>query len=897
MAIQEVEKREAQGTVGIRRKINAAAEGMVMDIVQAQQYTKPIPSTVRELTANAVDSQSEKERALDILKGDAKPEDYFITREGELYADSNWTPEYYNTNHLDLNNNTVKLTYRDKVNGGGRCDSFLVKDYGVGIGARRLEGVLEIGFSTKRNRKDALGAFGLGAKVGLATGADYYKLTTVYNGVKYKIQVFNKKLNSLIGKLNTEKNEENVSYTFSDGSVIYGEKTNEKNYTEIEVPALKHHKQDYITAVKTQLLYFKNVEFAIETVYENHTETHPILFQAETLYNSSNLVISDNSPYSKPHVIIVKGGEKGSETGVCYGHIDFKEMELQDMNGDIGIKCPIRQVIEDEEGNEIVINEGVDVVPSREAVRWTPATRDFLKKQFTVAQEEATGLIEKELKEKDFLKWIGACKAIALYSGHRNSAIGRLSRIVDLNSIKPKFNNKEGVEIKFDTISELFSEFVVTTYTKTLDKDKKYDVKNTETIGWNHFQQETLYVKTTNLSKIKNLYLCDQNDSESFNTITPKDDSFIKLAVESKITATKLSKKQQEKIIQDKIKRRDVILNLIKDSSFFQSYDNTEVPEDYIKSLKKLEEQFKEAETKEVKLTPEQERKLNQRVVAHTLVPRYNTYTTEDTQTYQNSKVEPKIEYVKNYQGTLYYALQADLDKLQFAAHILDRNLEKTQDGRFMGENYILVSISKSNKKYFANHKHINDFFGESVTIKENGKIKGTKIIMDSAITLWNTARKISPYMEELSFLSNFSNFDEEIAKDYVDLVDYVNTNYVPLSDYKHRFGMAAHYQDFIAFLEKIEELQTFCEEESDETKIAEKVQDIVLPKNGSLPKGTIGGIAVDREMIKKLEKVLEYANPVKDLLNHIPLLKHQSNVIPIETSILIKEYLEFKGL
>jgi len=60
MAIQEVEKREVQGTQGKRRTINAAAEGMVMDIVQAQQYTKPIESTVRELTANAVDAQSEK---------------------------------------------------------------------------------------------------------------------------------------------------------------------------------------------------------------------------------------------------------------------------------------------------------------------------------------------------------------------------------------------------------------------------------------------------------------------------------------------------------------------------------------------------------------------------------------------------------------------------------------------------------------------------------------------------------------------------------------------------------------------------------------------------------------------------------------------------------------------
>lgn len=321
MAIQEIEKQEVQGTVGVKRKINAAAEGMVMDIVQAQQYTKPIPSTVRELTANAVDSQTEKERAVEIFNGTVKVEDFFIKREGDLYADSNWDPSYYDLNHLDLTKNKVELIYRDKQNGSGRCDSFIVRDNGVGVGKRRLEGILEIGFSSKRNRKDSLGAFGLGAKVGLATGADYYKVTTVYNGVKYIIQVFNKKFNSLIGKINLNTGQENVRYTFSDGSVIYGELTEEKNFTEIEVPVLKHHKQDYIAAVKTQLLYFKNINFNIEYISEEGKvyDTDTIDFKADVIYNSDNLIISTNSPYSKPHVIIVKGGEKGNETGVCYG--------------------------------------------------------------------------------------------------------------------------------------------------------------------------------------------------------------------------------------------------------------------------------------------------------------------------------------------------------------------------------------------------------------------------------------------------------------------------------------------------------------------------------------------------------------------------------------------------
>ena len=159
MAIQDIEKNKIKGSVGIDRSINKHAMGMVMDIVQAQQYQKPIPSTVRELTANAVDSQSEKEKAIKIITGESKPEEFFIHREDDLYKDSNWEPNYYNLDHLDFVNNEVELIYKEGE-GIGRCDNFIVTDHGVGVGLSRLKGILEVGFSTKRNRRDALGAFG-----------------------------------------------------------------------------------------------------------------------------------------------------------------------------------------------------------------------------------------------------------------------------------------------------------------------------------------------------------------------------------------------------------------------------------------------------------------------------------------------------------------------------------------------------------------------------------------------------------------------------------------------------------------------------------------------------------------------------------------------------------------
>ena len=146
MAIQEIEKKEAVGSKGIEKNINEAAMGLVMDIVQSQQYQKPIPSTVRELAANAVDSQSEKQRAIEILEGRAKPEDFFIKRDGELYKDSNWDPSYFDVKYLDTEKNNVDIIYKEGE-GTGRCDTFIIQDYGVGLGKRRLQGILEIGLN------------------------------------------------------------------------------------------------------------------------------------------------------------------------------------------------------------------------------------------------------------------------------------------------------------------------------------------------------------------------------------------------------------------------------------------------------------------------------------------------------------------------------------------------------------------------------------------------------------------------------------------------------------------------------------------------------------------------------------------------------------------------------
>lgn len=160
MSIQEIEKSHiVSGSQGLDRTIDASSQKMVLDILQVTQYSKPIDSSIRELASNAVDSQREKEIAIEILTGQSKVDDYFVERKGSQYEASKFDKSYYDLKRLDVKNNNVEIYYTE-YDTSGFSDEFVVKDYGVGIGDDRLRGITKLGYSTKRNSTQTLGAFG-----------------------------------------------------------------------------------------------------------------------------------------------------------------------------------------------------------------------------------------------------------------------------------------------------------------------------------------------------------------------------------------------------------------------------------------------------------------------------------------------------------------------------------------------------------------------------------------------------------------------------------------------------------------------------------------------------------------------------------------------------------------
>jgi len=885
MAIQEID-RELIGSVGFEKKIDDGAKNMVFDILQSTQYQKPEESTIRELTSNAVDSQKEKEIALKILQGEAKVEDYYIERTGDKYKDSNFDADYYDINHLDLVNNQVQLTYNEHQ-GTGYCDRFTIKDYGVGIGDSRLEGVLSLGYSTKRNSKAALGAWGLGAKVALSLRGDYYAITTVHNGRKFKAHCYAYKTDFLVSKFNMETEEENQFIEFSDGTKVYYEETNEKNFTEVTVLAKRHHRNKFMQGVKSQLLYFDNVEF--NYVYEDGT-VNDIEFLADVMYNSKNIIISDNNQFSKPHIVIVKEDSADSSVGVCYGYIDFTELELENLNGNIGVKCPIRSIIRDKEGNETVLQEGVSVTPSREAVIWDENTRHFIKSRFNAVVEEATSIVNKELLEDDFLLWIEKCQNVLRNYG-QGSILGRMAKVVDTSKIKPKFPKNE--LIKYERPMSLFFGFNPRIVSSSYNSSKKKDLVSRDDINsWHNFSSKNVWLKSGSTIRSKDVFIA-QNYGP-FVLLEDKDiDSYIQSMMD------KEDKDDGLMSLFDKVKpgelqaKYNIIKEALLKSDLLKNYDDLEVSAEWKKRFEESEELANEFE-EERERSNKDRRALEGKVVAHQLYfnmdragRAYSGYHDED-KIFSFTSVEPKINEIEEWEendATIYYGFSDDAEKIHtyhhftrlFDSHIYDNNYYC--ENNFNSSDHKVFKISKANKRHFENFNHINQAFK---------RLDGNTITMDNKLIKWNTARLIHEQLDKLSFFFNFT-LNVELQELYQGLVKYRDRYYTEMNT--NIWGAHGEWFDSIVdHMNKVEEFQLFVIDHEDNSEAIQKKATQMF----SLPMLT-DGCAIEMEQYNILQELLEYAEPIHSLFNNIDILTNNIKTITQEQEVLLKEILDLK--
>jgi len=829
MAILQHETIESNS--GFAKEIEESALTMIFDNLQKGQYHYPIKSTVREIACNGLDSIKERDAVRKILEGKAKEEDYFIRRDEDLYKDSNFDPTYYDLKWFSKEKDVV-ITYNSLGTTEGQ-DFISIKDHGVGLGGKRLEGYMRLGYSTKRNSRLNIGKFGIGAKAPLSTNVESYRLITSHNGKKFIFDIYSHKVDSAIPKLNMKTGKLNKGYKFANDYVAYYEKTTEKNFTEIIVNTKKHHKSQYLDAVKSQLLYLEGVKLFVNSDgYLNEQNV-----TSKILYEDNKIILADNYQYSKPHIVI---------DGVTYGYIDFLELELESKVGNVGIK---------------VAPEEVTVNPSRETVVWNEQTRDTVVQRFSEVVDIAAGFVEAELQEKDFTKWIKKCADTLSYTDGRG-VLGRLSKLIDKSQIKPAFPGDK--TIKYNGIDKFFRSFRIRSITKNWDQKKRIDrVQRVEATSWSNVNFNHFYIQNEKTTHRKDLYLYSlANPGDRYSKVP----TFV-LEPMTLPEDTKLDKKQQKKYIDY---QKKILANLNK--SNITTYEDVEIPEDWKDKLDDMTEAEEQGDSYDApRMTPAERRVANKATVYKTPYM-YNSWSGSDVKlsieewtlkAVTSIDIDPNID-------RLIYAITEDRELVEFLYAFITKSNYK--------ESIKIISIAKENVKLYKDLK-------KSVYIKDvfkNIDVKNKLITVDSTLIAYNTARLINKKFHELEFMRNYDGIDNEVSEKYKEVNQYYND---------HKYSSSHNIRgDIDNFLDKLVEFQLFVQEvDGNKDMISKKSMELFGTKEFN------NSVVIDMPIYEKYKNLLSYAGPIKVLLNEVNNLTNRNGIVNEELEREIKNYIAYK--
>jgi hypothetical protein len=889
---------DAKATNGRKKKINAGAYSLVFDNLQRSNYKYPIKSTIRELVANGVDAIRERKNAVAILTGKAKESDFYyvpgtnpdvdesIAQNPGLYADSQFDPSYYNLKFLEQKEEAAEVIYME----GSilNRDVLIIRDSGVGLWGERLEGYFDLAFSTKRLNKEALGKFGLGSKVPLSTGVPYYTMISRYNGREISFNIYSENVESVIPPMNLDTGEVHERHVMSkvdpddEDEVYYSRATDKKNGTEIHTQIKKHNKSEVLSAVQNQLLYFSNV--TLNVVDENYTVKQTINVQADILYEDDKIIISDNTQFSKPHIVI---------NNVSYGYLDYLEMEIEEKNGNIGIKVSPTEV---------------EVSHSRESVIWSEQTKNTILERFRQVKDIAAAYVSRTLTETDYLKWIKLCQNV-VHSGMSNGdnkqskVLKAFSGVSDLKELSFKYPGNDKIKYSNNPLyAAPFMKFHYITrkqVRKGNDMVQKLDRTTPTSCNWDpNVQPILLKGEDVHYSFRKDMYLTSLYPSGYIVISYPR--------------AETDNEEFEIRKMRSKGNAPEDYYELIKNSEGVRSWDEIVVPESF--SIKDEDEDKDITENKEtaetaVKVSVKERRKLEGKIVGQT--PRVclggHLERSSGPSLYENQKVELKPADV-NTNTQLYYGTKEYEVLLMLAASLTRPIDEDKPEDRYTllpisgypqkactswgpEAKIHLLQISKENEAYFAHDwAHITKFFSSI----DNGIIT-----MDNQLITWNTARIVGKYINsKLKFLGNYQAIDSEMHNLYVEVKNYYTKYFI---DYEQLIaGGYVHatrdiFDSLLLHMDKVAELHVLCDPAV--AASPEEIRDHAVrlfpdDANADSVKGAVG---IDLDIHAKLMQLLEYAQPINTMLNMNLKLCNTNYTMTLEEELEVKQYIKFK--
>lgn len=483
--------------------------------------------------------------------------------------------------------------------------------------------------------------------------------------------------------------------------------------------------------------------------------------------------------------------------------------------------------------------------------------------------------------------WITKAKnALGNDNQSGDGVLYHLSKIIDKSQLSPTYSKDSAY--RYENPSSLLWGMNVRKIWKNRDwKTGKDEIKREDIGGWHDFNPNLVYLQTGGTSSVKDFYL--SHTVGVFNTIRVKDDEeLLKELVkptEMDLTTGKMKPNiWTEDYVKGLIAKRNKLIDYIKVSKLYKSYDDVQVPEDWAKKFEASNTVDKEGTDVPVTIapvfTPAELRKLNEKTVAHTL---YKDQYRKDGLPFSWRKIEPKQSDLTNDETEIYYD-HGDSDKLQLTTVLLF----KMYNGKFDENSGLkLIRVSKSMpKKFLKKHKFIDEFY--KVQTKET-------VGMSKQLVHWLTAKLINEKLNDIKFMRNYKSFNLEVQALYEEVKAYSQANFH--ENYMEYITKYATGQDFIngvlEYSGKVCELQMFIRDHADDAE-AVKQKSSELFGIDTLT----GAIGYNLEMYDKLQMLLDYAEPVKALFNHIDILTDiKTPAISMETETLIKEVIDSKGL
>jgi hypothetical protein len=312
-------------------------------------YKDNISSIVRECTSNSFDAIAE---AMFIKEHNLEE----IRKEYGIYNTVSDEELLLLKKHVsECNNDAVAVSVEKDETGW----YWSTEDIGVGLSPSRVRTVF-VNYlkSTKELSNTMIGAFGLGSKSPLSY-TDVFFIRTRYNSIEYNYML--------------RKGENGPAL-----DIISEEPTTERNGTEIKIYLNTDNDLRFFrNACEKQLSYFNNVYFSENTFVSNDYQ----LIQGDNWIASTRV-----NPYSGLHICL----------GTVSYPIDWNILELSSIDLPIALRFEIGEL---------------DVIQTREDVKYTPRTKDAIIVKIEMLRQELTERWNKVDKECKSIQEYYDCKS------------------------------------------------------------------------------------------------------------------------------------------------------------------------------------------------------------------------------------------------------------------------------------------------------------------------------------------------------------------------------------------------------------------------------------------------------------------------------------------------------